>query len=361
MKILDKYIIHNFLGTLIFSLIAFTSIFVVIDLIGYLDKFIDQDVPQIIVIKYYLFYFPYIIVLSLPVAMLLASLFSIGQLAKHNEIVAMSASGLSLYRILLPLLILGIIISGITMYSAEKIVTVTNKKKLDIYTTYVDKNKRDTPQRNNDIYKQLDQNQWLNIGYFDSKIKTAHKINLQFFDDEYSRIIKRIDALKMIWEDNKWVILNGFIRKFDGTKENITVFERIEPTNFPFKPKDLSKVQKKAEEMSYWELREFIENIRRNGGDPNRWLVDLYLKIAFPFANFIIVLFGAALSSKKTRSGPAISFGISLLLCFLYFGIIKTGQALGHNGTLSPLLAAWIGNIIFGIAALFVFFKMSRN
>ena len=97
-----------------------------------------------------------------------------------------------------------------------------------------------------------------------------------------------------------------------------------------------------------------------SGGDPDRWLVDLYLKIAFPFANFIIVLFGASLSSRKTRSGPAISFGISLLICFLYFGIIKTGQALGHNGTLSPMLAAWIGNIIFGSAAVFIFFRMSK-
>jgi len=112
--------------------------------------------------------------------------------------------------------------------------------------------------------------------------------------------------------------------------------------------------------MSYWELKQFINNIRRNGGNPDRWLVDLYLKIAFPFANFIILLFGAPLASRKTRSGPAVSFGISLFICFLYFGIIKVAQTFGHNGTLPPFIAAWLGNIIFGIGAVYILFKMRK-
>ena len=154
--------------------------------------------------------------------------------------------------------------------------------------------------------------------------------------------------------------MNGIIRIFTNNKESVETFDRIEQPNFQFKPDELSRAQKKTEEMSYWELKQFIENIKRNGGNPNRWLVDLYLKIAFPFANFIIVLFGAPLASRKTRSGPTISFGISLFICFLYFGIIKIGQTFGHNGTLSPLLSAWLGNIIFGVAALAILFKMRK-
>lgn len=360
MYILDRYISKRFLATLLFALIAFCSIFIIIDLIGYIDKFIDKEVPKIIIVKYYLFYLPYIVVLSLPVAMLLASLFSVGQMARYNEIVAMSTSGISLFRILLPLFVLGVLISGFVMYAGEKIVTYTNQKKLDIYNTYVETSKRKIPGRTKDIYIQISPNQWLNIGYFDSKINTAYNINIQYFKDDYSMIIKRIDANRMVWDDKQWIILNGFIRTFSKTQEKIEILERMEQPQFSFQPDDLSKAQKKAEEMSYWELKQFIEKIKRNGGNPNRWLVDLYLKIAFPFANFIIVLFGAPLSSRKTRSGPAISFGISLLICFLYFGIIKTGQALGHNGTLSPMLAAWIGNIIFGTAAGFIFLQMNK-
>ena len=360
MNILDKYVVRNFLGTLLFALVAFCAIFIIVDLIGYLDKFIDKQVPRTIILTYYLYYLPYIIVLSLPVAMLLASLFSIGQMARYNEIVAMTSSGLSLYRILLPLFIAGFLISAVILYSGEKFVPLTNQKKFELYNQYVKPSKKRIQTKFTDIYVQLSRNEWLNIGHFDKKINMGYKVALQNFDDQFKFITKRIDAPKMVWENNEWIMFNGIAREFTEDKEKVTTFDRLVQSDFQFKPTDLSRVQKKAEEMSYWELKQFIENIKRNGGDPDRWLVDLYLKIAFPFANFIIVLFGAPLASRKTRSGPAISFGISLFICFLYFGIIKVSQTFGHNGTLSPLLAAWLGNIIFGGAALIILFKVSK-
>ena len=360
MTILDKYIIRNFLGTLIFSLVAFSIIFIIIDLVGYLDKFIDKDVPRVVIVKYYFYYLPYIIVLSLPVAMLLASLFSMGQMARYNEIVAMTASGISINRILLPLFILGFIISCFIMYSGEKIVPLTNEKKIGLYNQYVHKSKKRIQTRYTDIYVQLSQNQWLNIGHFDTKINTGYKVAIQNFDEQFKAITQRIDAPQMVRENDKWVIINGITRNFKNNKETIEKFERLERPDFQFEAKDISKVQKKTEEMSYWDLKKFIENVKRNGGDPDRWLVDLYLKISFPFANFIIVMFGAPLASRKTRSGPAISFGISLVICFLYFGIIKVSQTFGHNGTISPLLAAWLGNMIFGVAALAILYKVRK-
>lgn len=360
MNILDKYLIRSFLNVLTFALFAFCLIYIVVDLIGFMDKFIDSDVSSFFIIKYYLYYIPYIIILSLPVAMLLASLFSVGQLARYTEIIAMSASGLSLFRILMPLFITSIIISCFALYVGEKFVPITNQKKIDVYNQYVNKSAKSAQSRHKDIYIQVQKNEWLNIAFFDGKINTGHNISVQYFNDKFNRIIKRIDAPRMVREKKSWILLNGYIRTFNDSTEQIQVFDRLEKPEFKFSSEDLAQVQKKAEEMSYWELKQFTQNIKRNGGNPDRWLVDLYLKIAFPFANFIIVLFGAPLASRKTRSGPSISFGISLLICFLYFGIIKTGQALGHNGTLSPLFSAWLGNLIFGCAAFVILFIMRR-
>jgi len=360
MKILDKYILRNFIGTLIFALIAFCAIFIVVDLVGYLDKFIDKQIPKSLLFAYYFYYLPYIIALSFPVAMLLASLFSIGQMARYNEIVAMNSSGISINRILLPLLIFSLLISTIILYAGEKIVPLTNQKKINIYQQYVRKSDKRALTRQSDVYVQLSEKEWLNIGYFDTKINTGFKVTIQRYHDDYQSLKKRIDAPKIIWEHNKWILLDGIIREFDNQAEKISVFSTLERTDIRFKPEDLSFTQKKTEEMSYWELRQFIKNIKRNGGNPDRWLVDLYLKISFPFANFIIVLFGAPLASRKTRSGPAVSFGISLFICFLYFGIIKVAQALGHNGTLSPYLGAWLGNIIFGYAGIVILFIVRK-
>ena len=358
MKLLDKYIIKGFLGTHLFSLIAFCAIYVIIDFVGFVDKFIDQNVGITIIVKYYLFYLPYIIILILPVATLLASLFSIGQLSRYSELIAIQAAGQSLYRILAPVFILGIVISLLSAYMAERVVPYTNQIKKEIYNTNIKKNKKRYKTQAKDISLQIAENQWLIIGYFDTKINTAHRVSIQKYDQNV--MVHRIDAPKMEYQDEKWILQNGFIRNFSGMDESIKEFETLENKNIQLLPEDIAKVQKKHDEMSYWELKKFIQEIRDTGGNPDRWLVDLYLKIAFPFANFIIILFGAPLASQKTRSGTAKSFGISLFFCFIYFGLIKTGQSLGHNGALPPLLAAWIGNIFFSITALFILVKSNQ-
>lgn len=359
MIILAKYITRNFLGTLFFALVAFTAIFIIIDVVGFMDKFIDRNVGFFIVVKYYCFYLPYIIILTLPVATLLASLFSVGQLSRYNELIAMQASGISLYRILAPLFGLGIVISLITAYAGERFVPATNQKKKEIYQAHVNKaKKKNIAAQTKDIILQIDNNRWLLIGFFDTDVNTAFKVSIQSY--KQNRLIKRIDAAKMIGENSHWRLENGFTREFAGNKEVARAFSELELQDLYFKSEDIARVQKKAEEMSYWELKNFITEIRRTGGNPDRWLVDLYLKIAFPFSNLVIILFGAPLASRKTRSGTAISFGISLFICFLYFGIIKVGQSLGHNGTLPPLFAAWMGNLFFGIGAIYILVKSSR-
>lgn len=355
MKILEKYLVKKFLATQLFALIAFAAIFIIIDIIGFLDKFIDHSVSFPMLIQYYIFYLPYIIILTLPVATLLASLFSVGQLSRYNEITAMRASGLSIYRILSPLFIAGIIISLLAMYAGERFVPFANQKKKDIYQNYVNPKKRKSKRKTKNIQLQVEENRWLLIRFFDVKTNTAFKVSIENYDKNV--LIERIDAPKMTWQTDGWVLKQGYSRQFKNNVEFAQSFDSLKVQNLRFQPEDIARVQKKAEEMSYWELKNFIEEIRRTGGNPDRWLVELYLKIAFPFANLIIILFGAPLASRKTRSGSAISFGISLFVCFVYFGIIKVGQSMGHNGVLPPMLAAWIGNLFFGAGAIYVLTK----
>ncbi|MBN1153857.1 LptF/LptG family permease [candidate division KSB1 bacterium] len=358
MRILDKYILHKFVLTLIFALFAFCLIFIIIDLIEYLDKFIDKSVPYTVVINYYIYYLPYIIVLSLPVAVLLASLFSVGQMTRNNEIVAMKAAGISLVRILLPLFIFGFLLSLLILYLAETFVPMTNEKKIDIYREYVQNTQNKRLRGQNDVFLQLGKGEWLNIGFFDPNTNTGHRVSIQKFNEDFRSIARRIDAPEMTWGDNVWVLHDCVIRTFDKSVEHLARADSLVRSDFHVSPAELSRQQRKHEEMNFRELKQFIDNIVRNGGKPGRWLVDLHLKLSFPFANFIILLFGAPLASLKTRSGTMKSFGISLFICFMYFGIIKTGQALGHNGVLPPMLAAWMGNIIFGISAFYIYYKV---
>ncbi len=367
--ILDRYVSRKFLFNLLFSLTAFASIFITVDLLEKLSEFIDGKAPAFVVASYYFYYLPYVIILSMPVAMLLASMFSVGQLSKYNELAAMLSAGRSLHRILLPLFAIGVLISGGMLVFAERVMPIANQRKAEIKQQYIDRMPRNLPARLSNLYFQESaggDGNFVNsgeaavrrifIGYYDEAGKVAQKVSIQQYNGIF--IAERIDAVQMRWRESSggtigvWEMLQGYRRKFDGERETFTRFDTLAMPELSFTPQVLTKVQKDPEEMSYGELQQFIIEVARNGGNPERWLVDLYLKISFPLANFIIVFFGAPLAAGRIRSGGAVGVATSLVICFLYFGTVKTSQSMGQNGTLDPLLAAWLGNIIFLAAGL---------
>jgi lipopolysaccharide export system permease protein len=190
------------------------------------------------------------------------------------------------------------------------------------------------------------------IGYYNAADSSANKISIQEYEGVF--IVHRIDAKVMYWRGKGWQAINGYERAFQGESESAVPFDTLRLPQLSFTPEVLTKVQKDPEEMSYRELEKFIAEVANNGGDPQRWYVDLHLKIAFPFTSFIIVLFGAPLAAGRVRSGGAVGVALTLMITFLYFGMIKTGQSLGQNGSLPPLLGAWLGNVIFFTGGMFV-------
>ena len=142
MRILDWYILRRFCFTLFFALLSFPLIVIFVDMVGNLSKFIDKDVPLVIIFKYYIFFIPYLIILVLPIAMLLASLFSLSQMANHNELTAIKSAGIGLHHILIPLYIFGLLISALALAFGEKIVPPANQEKTKIEDEYIETVKR---------------------------------------------------------------------------------------------------------------------------------------------------------------------------------------------------------------------------
>lgn len=352
MRILDLYILRRFIITLLFALISFILIVIVVDMVGSLDKFIDKNVPNAIIAKYYILYIPFIIILVLPVAMLLSSLCSMGQMARYNELTAMKSVGISINRILMPILIFSVLVSLFALFFAEKVVPPANQEKTSIKNNYLESFSKHIKTRITNLFWRDKMDRRIFIGYYDSREKMAHKVSIQKYSE--NEIIERIDAPKMKWEDSTWVLFNGYKRLFSGKNEKAIPFKTLPDHNIDFIPEQLAESQKNPEDMSYSELKKFIHEVIKNGGDPDRWTVDLHLKISIPFANFIMVLFGAPLASNKKRSGAIVGFMISLVICFIYFGFTKFTQTLGHNGTLTPVLAAWGANGLFFISGIFL-------
>ncbi len=355
MTLLDRYVSKKFLMILLFGLLAFVIIFLVIDLIENIDKFIDRKATTEQVVLYYVYYIPYIISLTLPISMLLASLFSLGNMTQHNEIVAQNSAGISQYRIFAPLFVIAFLISIAAGIFNETVVPFTNQERLSIYRHEIKKQPRTKGMNRNNIYIQDNQNRKISIGFFNGVSNIARKVSLQYFNG--STLVRRIDARTMEWKKDHWVIKDVIERRFSGSDETISQQKELILDDLDILPENLLELQKRPEEMSYARLKRFVDEKLKIGAEVRKWIVELYLKISYPFANFIIVLFGAPLAARKRRSGPAVGIGISLLVCFVYFLFIRTGQVLGHQGDLPEWLAAWFGNIIFGIAGLITLFR----
>ncbi|HTX19421.1 MAG TPA: LPS export ABC transporter permease LptG [Bacteroidota bacterium] len=348
MKLLDRYIIRQFLLTAFFGIIAFTLIFVVIDLMEKLDDFLDRRADAMIIVQYYIAFTPEMIKLMTPVAILLSSLFTTGKMSNSNELTAMKSSGVSMYRFMAPMLILALIISVVSVYFNGWIVPYANRHKSFIEHTYLQRDFETTARAN--IYVQDGPRRIVYLSYFDKASNSGGRASIQEFSDtNLISISRRADAREIHWDSltGKWTMIGATVREFAPGRESMRYLDRLTIDTLHFVPSDIIKKEEKPDEMNYFELEKFIERQRRTGNEIARWQVDFYSKVSFPFASFIVVLFGVPFSFGKRRGGLAVQFGISVAVCFIYLIFMKTSQVFGYNGDLQPLLTAWLANLLF--------------
>lgn len=351
MKIIDKYLIKQFLQTVVFGLLGFTLIFIVIDAMENLDDFIDQSVPAIKIIHYYIVFAPEIIRLMTPVAVLFSALFTAGKAANLSELTAIKASGVSLFRFMLPFLITTIIISLFSVYFSGYVVPMANKTKLNIEQEYLKKN---ITFSGSNIYFQDSKQRIVSISFFDNNSNRANRVSIQdFYTNDLKQMQSRIDANSLTYDTlkNIWVANNGIKRNFDGKHQSAEYFTSMEVTNLNFSPADLLQKQTRPSEMNLTELDELVKSQQNAGNDPTSTLIEFHSRIAFAMTSIIVVLFGLPISANKRKGGIASQVGLNILVTFLYLVFMKVSQAFGKNGALNPLLTAWLANFLFMIAA----------
>jgi len=351
MKIIDKYLIKQFLQTIVFGLLGFTFIFIVIDAMENLDDFIDQSVPALKIIHYYIVFSPEIIRLMTPVAVLFAALFTAGKAANLSELTAIKASGVSLYRFMLPFVITTILISLFSVYFSGYVVPMANKTKLNIEQEYLKKN---ISFSGSNIYFQDSKQRIVSISFFDNNSNRANRVSIQDFNATNLKQMKsRIDAVSLSYDTlkNIWVANNGIKRDFDGIHQSADYFTSLEIPNLNFSPSDLLKKQTRPSEMNLAELNELVKSQQNAGNDPTSTLIEYHSRIAFAMTSVIVVLFGLPISANKRKGGIASQVGLNILVTFLYLVFMKVSQAFGKNGALNPVITAWLANFLFMIAA----------
>lgn len=345
MKILDRYLIKEFLKPFICCLLIFTALIFIAQLFEELDHIQALGLGTMVI--YFLYRTPFFLTQFAPVAVLLAGLWSLGNLSKNYEIIAMKAGGISFRRILVPMLGLALIISFFTLILNESLIPPLNMKVKRFEEQKMDE-RPEYERKENIAFYSPDHRYLIYMKSFDGKKNQMLHIQILTRRPDGS-LAKRIDAQKGLYSNGGWNFIKGIAREFDPSGEKILQEEGFEERYLPLKvtPSDFSREVQKPEELNLFQLARYIVQSRREGYDIQKYLVALHLKIASPFACFIILLVGAPLSTFSPRSGRLLSFGIAIFIGFLYWGGISVGRSLGRVGMLPPFLSAWVANLIF--------------
>ena len=345
-KILDYYIIKKFLLIFSLTIFSFITISTLVNIIDHLDKFIDRNLSSEEILSYYILTLPHIISITLPMSLLVSTIFTFGQLQKNNELTAIKASGVSIHRTSLPLLLIGLLFCIFSFYFDNTILVSSLNKRYEIDKKLKPYKKKFSKNRKSDIYYHLN-NEFLEIRNFNYTNNTGYKTSIQKYNN--NDLIKRIDSKSMQWNkiEQKWNLKNSIVRTW---KDGKMYFYNIQDTSISINgisPAIIKKDYVKPEEMDYWELSNFVETLREKGQNYSKWLVNKHYKTAFACIPFIMILFGIGLSIKKPRSGYALGMGLGLSVIFLYYVLIKFGQSLGYNNVISPFISVWFVNFIF--------------
>jgi lipopolysaccharide export system permease protein len=361
--ILASYILSLFIKYFIGVLSALVVVFVVIDYVSNL-RYFEAAQPRDVAM-YYWYYLAWFIQLIAPIGILLASMFSMGKLAKNSELIAIKAAGISIRRITIPLLLLGMLLAAGNFFFTEKVLPEANVKRKEILEDI--KAGRQHQSRQALSGQPLFHRNFFYFGTpdivycfqeFRTHLQKSRNVWRETFQGD--RIVERIQAGKLQYEDGRWLFKDGHVRTFSEDSSSMSEFDTLADSVLTATPEEMVAAIKSVEEMSYWELSDAIDKARRRGEKAHKYRADLDFKIALPFMNFIVILLGISVTARAGRKGGGVLFGIGLLIVFSYWILARFGLALGQDERMPPMLAAWGGNIIFLTLGIFLYRKAAR-
>lgn len=343
--VVDRYVLREFLRYYFLALGGFTAFVLLFDAFEKIDTFIDYSATWSEILRYYWYALPYRALMVAPVAPLLATFLCLGTMTRFREMESLKSAGFSLYRIFLPLYVLGILISGASFLVGEWVMPQANRQAREIMQSEIrGRTMKNLGSRVNVTYLGRD-NRFYVIRRYDVPRETMVEPMIQEFSQD--RLARRLDAAKAYYDKGEWVLIKGLERSFNEHGIEAAVpFDTLRVA-FPETPEDFAKERINPEEMSFPELRDYTARVRQSGSSVEQYQTELHLRVAFPFANLVVILIASSMAVQLRRGGLALGFGLSLTIAFAYWSLIRAGQVLGNNGTLPPMTAAWLGNIIF--------------
>ena len=361
-RILDKYIFREVCKAFLFGICAFSAVFIGSGTLFKIAKYItDYGASLSAVVKVFVFGLPNVIMWTFPMSMLLATLLTFGRLSSSSEITAMKSCGIGFFRIAMPAILLGFLVSIVAILFNEHVVPWANTAYRNVVYYEIQGNSGAKSQ-DHIILKDIKDGQIQRLLYarrYDADSQSLQSITLQEFDGA-GKVSHVENAEYAEFTGKEWVMHNGMLYDIsDGESEHTLRFNtQVLPINAS--PRQIVREQKNPEELTMKELKAQIRIMKTQYVDTSKLETELYQRITVPMASLIFALVGVPLGQQPTRNSSSAGFAMSVIIIFFYYALMTMANAIGRSGALSPMLAVWIPNVVGLIAGLFLIRKASR-
>jgi LPS export ABC transporter permease LptF/LPS export ABC transporter permease LptG len=360
--LLDEYVLRDFIIYLALILSTFLVLVLVFTLFELLGDILRNQVPASVVAEYLLNVTPYLLYNVAPLVMLLAVLVTLGLMQRSNEITAIKATGISIYRIVTPVIIAAAVVAGGLFLADQFYLPHTNKRQEALHNeikgkpaqTYLRAEQQWIFGERNDIYY---------YQFFDPDHNTFGNVTVFQLDPANFTISGRIHADSAHWADNlnRWIYERGWERHFVGSAiapEGYRPFEVATFPQFPEMPSYFKKEVKQYTEMNYEELRRYIHDLQQSGFDVVRLRVQLNQKISYPLITLIMAILAIPFSLSAAKKGAITGVAIAVAIALFYTVVSRLFQAMGDLSQLPPAIAAWSPDLIFTLVGGYLILKV---
>jgi len=357
MRIHEQLVLGSFLRYLGQTLVGALVLFTLVDLFDHLGNLLDNHATAMQTVRYYVYKMPWIIDNVLPIAVLMATLFTVGVMARYLELTALYASGLSLIRVGRPILLAGAVLTLVALAWREYVLPEANVRMWRVWEVEIHgqpETMRPTRQ--------------IAATGTDGRLYFAHKfdpnsneiIGLRVLSRHSALVTERLDAERAEWDGSCWVLHVGTLRRFEGDQESVEHFDVLRASDLSITPQGLYHTRVRQENMNIRQLLRHRDLVQQMGGNAGSINVDIQFQLAFPMVNLIVAALGLVLASGPRKTTIASGFGLTLLVGFGYYLLMMFGRSLGHSGVLPPVVAGWAGNLLYAIMTWTLFLRARR-
>ncbi len=363
--LLDDYVMREYATNFCIVLFSFTTLFLIFTFFELIGPIFRNNTPFITVGEYLINLIPFILYNVTPLCALVAVLVTFGTLNRTSELIAMKASGISLYRIIAPVLFVTLLISAALFIFDEFYLPAANRRQEALLSIIKDKptqtfSRPDRQWISGQTNNEGEPARIFYYQYFNAETDRFANLTVFEFDPATFTLQRRIFSASVRWDPavSVWVFDNGWQRTFSG--ETVSTYKPFTVATFPEireQPSYFNKEYIPSQEMSYNELSDYIADLKQSGFDTKRLSVQLDKKIAYPLITLVMAILAIPFALSMGKKGSLTGIATAIGLAITYYVVTLVFESLGNVNTLPAVLAAWTPDILFGITGAYLLLR----